>query len=146
MRGELSQSALADRMRERGWKWSQATVWSVEQGERPLRLAEAVDLAEVLGGRVPELLGSERANAARMVRTLVEETVAALVEVSRHGAWVLSYQEQLAKWLDELRAVDDEHVDEELVAAAEKVLAHRLGAEVEEAANRLRRARDGERR
>jgi hypothetical protein len=36
-------------MRERGWKWSQATVWSVEKGERPLRLSEATDLAEVLG-------------------------------------------------------------------------------------------------
>jgi hypothetical protein len=36
-------------MRERGWKWSQATVWSVERGDRPLRLAEAEDLAGVLG-------------------------------------------------------------------------------------------------
>lgn len=47
-RGEMSQKELADRMREYGWKWSQATVWSVEKGERPLRLAEAEDLASIL--------------------------------------------------------------------------------------------------
>lgn len=35
-------------MRERGWKWSQATVWAVEKGDRPLRLAEANDLAAIL--------------------------------------------------------------------------------------------------
>ena len=35
-------------MRERGWKWSQATVWAVEKGDRPLRLAEANDLGAIL--------------------------------------------------------------------------------------------------
>jgi len=49
LRGDRSQQALANAMRERGWKWSQATVWSIETGERPLRLAEAEDLASVLG-------------------------------------------------------------------------------------------------
>ena len=48
MRGDRSQQSVADAMRERGWKWSQATVWSVEKGERPLRLAEAEALAQVL--------------------------------------------------------------------------------------------------
>jgi hypothetical protein len=36
-------------MKARGWKWSQATVWSVEKGERPLRLAEAEDIRVILG-------------------------------------------------------------------------------------------------
>jgi transcriptional regulator with XRE-family HTH domain len=49
MRGDMSQKELAARMKERGWKWSQATVWSVEKGERPLRLAEAEDIKAVLG-------------------------------------------------------------------------------------------------
>lgn len=44
-----SQQALADAMKERGWKWSQATVWSVEKGERPIRLAEALDLVDIFG-------------------------------------------------------------------------------------------------
>ncbi len=35
-------------MRDRGFKWSQATVWSVEKGERPLRLTEAQALGGVL--------------------------------------------------------------------------------------------------
>jgi|GEM_PF-1577207 len=48
LRGDVSQAALAERMRERGWKWSQATVWAIEKGDRPLRLAEAVDVLDVL--------------------------------------------------------------------------------------------------
>jgi hypothetical protein len=49
LRGDKTQQAVADEMRRRGWRWSQATVWSVEKGERALRLAEADDLAAVLG-------------------------------------------------------------------------------------------------
>lgn len=48
LRGEKSQQWVADRMRNRGWKWTQTTVWNVERGERPLRLAEAKDLGEIL--------------------------------------------------------------------------------------------------
>lgn len=48
LRGEMSQADLADKMRERGYKWSQATVWAVEKGERPLRLTEAQDVANIL--------------------------------------------------------------------------------------------------
>jgi transcriptional regulator with XRE-family HTH domain len=57
LRGERSQKELADAMRARGFKWSQATVWSIEKGERPLRLAEAEALGTVLDGApVEELL------------------------------------------------------------------------------------------
>ena len=49
LRGDKTQQDVADEMRQRGWRWSQATVWSVEKGDRPLRLAEAEDLAAVLG-------------------------------------------------------------------------------------------------
>ena len=53
----MSQKALADSMRSRGHKWSQATVWSVEQGERPLRYTEAQDLIQLLAeGRDVPLL------------------------------------------------------------------------------------------
>lgn len=48
LRGDVSQKELATRMKRFGWKWSQATVWTVESGERPLRLAEAQDIAEIL--------------------------------------------------------------------------------------------------
>lgn len=63
LRAGLSQQSLADKMRERGWKWSQATVWAVEKGDRPLRFAEAVDLARVLGKSLGELVQDEAAAA-----------------------------------------------------------------------------------
>lgn len=57
IRGGVSQAELAREMKDRGFKWSQATVWAVEKGERPLRLAEAVALMEILDlERVEELL------------------------------------------------------------------------------------------
>lgn len=49
LRGRMSQKDLAAAMKSLGWRWSQATVWSIEKGERPLRFAEASDLAQVLG-------------------------------------------------------------------------------------------------
>lgn len=48
IRNGMSQKDLADAMRVRGFKWSQATVWAVEKGERPLRLTEAEGLGVVL--------------------------------------------------------------------------------------------------
>jgi transcriptional regulator with XRE-family HTH domain len=48
LRGDLSQADLAKAMKEHGFKWSQATVWAIEKGDRPLRLAEAQHLAEIL--------------------------------------------------------------------------------------------------
>lgn len=44
---KLSQQALADKMRERGFRWNQATAWSVERGDRPLKFAEAEALAQL---------------------------------------------------------------------------------------------------
>lgn len=47
-RWECSQQAVAQEMRDRGFDWAQATVSSVENGKRPLRLTEAIALAEFL--------------------------------------------------------------------------------------------------
>ena len=46
-RASTTQQALATTMRKLGHKWSQATVWSVEKGDRPLRLTEADSLAQI---------------------------------------------------------------------------------------------------
>lgn len=54
-RSATTQQVVADAMRERGHKWSQSTVWSVEKGERPLRLSEANDLAQILGITITDL-------------------------------------------------------------------------------------------
>jgi transcriptional regulator with XRE-family HTH domain len=49
LRGDLSQKEVAELMRQRGFRWSQATVWSIEKGERPLRLSEAEAVLDALG-------------------------------------------------------------------------------------------------
>jgi transcriptional regulator with XRE-family HTH domain len=57
LRGERSQKSLADEMRLRGWKWSQATVWAIERGDRSLKLMEARDLAAVLDIQLDDFFG-----------------------------------------------------------------------------------------
>jgi transcriptional regulator with XRE-family HTH domain len=47
-RREMSQSALARAMSDRGWQWHQQTVYKTESGSRPLRAAELLDLAAIL--------------------------------------------------------------------------------------------------
>lgn len=47
-RGDLPQKELADKMRDQGFKWSQATVWSTEKGDRPVRVTELLSLASIL--------------------------------------------------------------------------------------------------
>jgi hypothetical protein len=59
LRGARTQQSVAAAMRRLGWRWSQATVWSVEKGERPLKLREAADLAVMLGATVETLLGTD---------------------------------------------------------------------------------------
>ena len=44
-----TQDELAKEMRSLGYKWSKTTVWSIETGERPLKLSEAQDLLKCLG-------------------------------------------------------------------------------------------------
>lgn len=77
-RGSRSQQAIADAMRERGWKWSQATMWSIERGDRPVRLVEAADLAVVLQISIEDLLARPSvAQAARDAIDAAEEVLAA---------------------------------------------------------------------
>ena len=45
----LTQLDPADMMAERGFAWSQPTVARIEKGQRPLSLAEARALMDVLG-------------------------------------------------------------------------------------------------
>lgn len=48
IRGEMTQEELAKKMREQGYKWSKATVWAIEKGERPLKVAEAAEVLRCL--------------------------------------------------------------------------------------------------
>ncbi len=53
----LSQEDLAKAMRYIGYTWQQTTVAKTEAADRPLRVNEIVDLANVLGVAPAELLG-----------------------------------------------------------------------------------------
>jgi transcriptional regulator with XRE-family HTH domain len=54
-RNGLSQEELAQRMSERGFGFSQATVWKIESGQRPVKISEAVALSDVLDLRWMDL-------------------------------------------------------------------------------------------
>ncbi len=45
----VSQEELAQRMTDRGFGFSQATIWKIEQGKRPVKIGEVVALARALG-------------------------------------------------------------------------------------------------
>jgi transcriptional regulator with XRE-family HTH domain len=47
--GSLSQEELAQRMADRGFGFSQATIWKIESGQRPVRASELVALADSFG-------------------------------------------------------------------------------------------------
>lgn len=80
LRGEMSQVALAEQMKARGWKWSQSTVWSVEKGDRPLRLREAVDLAQILKSSMDALI---RRPWEADITSMLREAMTALKEDHR---------------------------------------------------------------
>jgi transcriptional regulator with XRE-family HTH domain len=46
--GNISQDELAQRMADRGFGFSQATIWKIERGQRPVRASELVALADSL--------------------------------------------------------------------------------------------------
>lgn len=94
LRGDMSQAALAAAMADRGHKWSQATVWSVETGKRPLRLAEAQDVSAALDVSVTELLRKDRVEeAARAARSEIGGLLDALdmLEIAAHRAAIHRY-------------------------------------------------------
>lgn len=91
-RGDLSQVDLAKAMRAQGFKWSQATVWAVEKGERPMRLTEAEALSGILDTS-PHLLtqSSERVTPYLMEQGLykVIEELDGIVDDIYHRQWLL---------------------------------------------------------
>lgn len=47
----VSQDELARRMSEHGFGFTQATIWKIESGQRPVKISEAVALGKALGLR-----------------------------------------------------------------------------------------------
>ena len=50
---DLSQEELPQRMADRGFGFSQATIWKIESGQRPVRASELAALADALTVRTP---------------------------------------------------------------------------------------------
>jgi predicted transcriptional regulator len=94
LRGSRSQKDLAAEMTSQGWKWAQATVWAVEQGTRPLRLAEAETLANIFDVNVADLLGTDKSALSRHIhqavtaRAELEERVAEYEQAREDLAWM----------------------------------------------------------
>lgn len=155
----ISQAALANAMKERGHeKWSQATVWAVEAGKRPLRLSEAASLASILQADVNEfLLRSETADTLGALRDAIFDvnraaselrSAAASLEDARTclsltirginldgiGAWHDSDKERLAALLVEADEcltwrLDDLAVLDDQTGEALRLLERRLGTD-----------------
>jgi transcriptional regulator with XRE-family HTH domain len=82
----LSQAHIAMKMNLKGHQWHQTTVAKTETGERPLRLTEALALAEALFVQLSVFLGQapidpDRASAIGELRRLVEHIEARVAEL-----------------------------------------------------------------
>lgn len=92
-RGEMSQTELANRMREYGHKWVQQTVVAVEKGNRSLRLAEAFDLVKIL--QLPNMFDLESnpvgRNAFRIYMTFVAAQDELLTAAQNYDALRVKY-------------------------------------------------------
>lgn len=64
----VSQDELAQRMSDRGFGFSQATVWKIESGQRPVKASELVALADALDVLTPMDLMSEPGVAGHRAR------------------------------------------------------------------------------
>lgn len=82
LRGSMSQKELADRMRKLGFKWSQATVWSIEKGERPLRLTESEALGSVFGINARMITFTEQSFSRVMRARELDETLTQIADLA----------------------------------------------------------------
>lgn len=86
LRGDRSQQLVADEMRSRGYDWSQATVWSVEKGRRPLRFAEAAQLADILDVAVTDMLPEDTFRGRRDLMKLLGDLAKSKSLLLEHAA------------------------------------------------------------
>lgn len=134
LRGERSQKSVADDMRLRGWKWSQATMWSIESGDRPLRLTEATDLAAVLGVDLmdffkdPEVLGIEVE-----IRQRMSDAMSLYMDAVRGLRNLRFTQDSLQNRISDLSLKNDDRFTRVLELAQDAAARFTVAAAVEEA-------------
>ena len=134
LRGDMTQKELAAAMKARGCRWSQTTVWSVENGERPLRLAEAEDLRDILPSgwsltwRDPDAAAVERSRRMynldkelrAVVRAYLEEQVQLRFAVEAEGVSP-RVREMVSDWLKATptMVVEEVAIEDDVQAEAE---------------------------
>lgn len=105
----VSQATLAAAMKDHGHeKWSQATVWAVEAGKRPLRLSEAASIAAILGADVSDFLQSSE--VGKVIGAMRE----AIADVDRAGAGLagaaVTFEDARTRLRLAVRSIDAEQV------------------------------------
>jgi len=151
LRGDLSQQAVADLMRNRGFKWSQATVWSVEKGERPLRVAEGEVLTEALGFGYYKLTGSDtettiqlNMHAAAKAHAEIERWAAKFTEARANIEAALQHAVDQGEPLPDALQVADGWLDTDALDAARAGMRGRQGVTTEKTAEEPAREDHGD--
>lgn len=105
-----SQSELARRMTAEGWStYSQMTVSRTENGERPIRLAEARALAKIFGTEIEAMLHPDRELKSTIDLREIDESIKSCWEGLKYS--VAALMEQRARW-DESVAIARELLDD----------------------------------
>lgn len=86
-------------MRARGHKWTQATVWNIERGERPLRLNEATALVEVLELQSVQSISAPEGEFEYLITLSLYQQAA--MELAAAADKALRLQRQFAEELDQ---------------------------------------------
>lgn len=103
-RMSLSQADLAKRMSALGFRWHQATVYKVENGDRPVKLGEALALAEMLQVPLRELTAPpERFHAERRTKDVILQLVSDMDAIARAASDYHANAPKLRDWLAQNR-------------------------------------------
>ena len=101
----MTQAQLAKEMSLRGFKWHPATVYKVENGERQIQLAEALEIARIFGTAIEDMAsdrqGTELVNIREDYRRLRLSRESLKEEVSDYIGDVIAFRHKLAE--DKLR-------------------------------------------
>lgn len=119
----LSQTDLAKRMSALGFRWHQATVYKVENGDRPVKLGEALALSEMLEIPLRDLTAPpEKFQAERRTKDVVLQLVSDMDSIMRAAADYYTNAPRLREWLAQNR----DSISEDVREKAEQALSINL--------------------
>ena len=128
----MTQQQVADRMTRQGFSMKQTTIAKIEAGQRPVRINEAVALANILGLQLVDLVGDpvasgEVAELDAERRRLVREIIEFEGQVNSLRAAHATTQVQLMEAAERLRQLRQEEykVSRSLLVARQKARGER---------------------